>query len=1107
LQPNQIVQGKSDQYIIEGPLGEGGFGLTYRARRSSDDLAVVVKLLRLERAGDWKSVELFEREAAIMRGLSHPRIPQYIDTFTIEPAGFGLVQGLIEGQTLKAIMRQKQRLSPEQMNRWLWQMLEVCHYLHTQSPPVIHRDISPKNIILTPSQDAVLIDFGTVQAKISSQESVSSTSAGTFGYAPMEQFVGRALPSSDLYGLGMTFLAVATGREPEQLPFAGNRINVREALAGISVDARILLALDRMTHPDPTGRAESAQELMERLRGIYQESPKKQRAPQQTIAGRICFKCEKQVGFEEQFCSYCGADLNPNNWHQLLTEEAPTDSMPKMAPGQAVSSPPPSDNQSWRAAMATSAHWRDVAARLSQIPPENLLAARPGIPLGDLEFVAINDAATHALLVSYEGFYLLYINEMRVVRLFTEEHISGRVGAFSPDGSRLLVADCYGPVLYFVDIPEAGEPTIRAFQCPEINEFRGDCSIAVSPDHQLAAIAGEEKPILLLDWASGGIADRIDWPSPEDDQAKLQFSPDGSLLFCTIEKKTFLFDTQGNRQEILASHVAISPDGRRMAAFLYDKPEDGDSYGKELGLFVGNITRLSPFSWDPKPFKHRTDRDDLHGMRFSADGSKLLLHMYISHDGDDHYVLDIVATGQPVKTIYEPLYPNKHFDDIKHFAMTKGGLLALFGRVRPSYYNNETVDALLFIDTQSTPRYTGAIQMVKRTTEVGGSNVFIGGKQVSAGALGPNVIINQAPQTDEVTRALTMFAAGGNDPDISLPFGQTPTGFFGRLDQPIAIGANDWSCPLEHPELAQRAIHGEDERALLTGVELLARDDFEERLRFWHSLRSEKTDVRSLLHASKGLTHLLPAVVTRAAEASKGKARFGRAESAAPSDPAMIESCKQLSGYSEAERQAIFEEMCARLDAEAKAKALADKIKAQTPKASSEPSKKREKPKAEAPVDVAPEPPSAPPSPTRGATQAQIDLLESMDLFADGYVALLILPLCEVLWADGTPQAAEVGIVQSYLTPLVEKHPSAGMAGTWLLEKPNAEFFERGRSLLRELVVANAYPELTKEKLQEVVALCQKIASAAGGFLGIGKVSKEEKSTLARIEATLLGGL
>jgi hypothetical protein len=265
-----LVKGQQDGYHIEAEHARGGFGITYRGRRASNGQTVIVKALRLDRMGDWKVLELFEREAKVLRGLSHPGIPRFIDHFALgdaqAPAGFVLVQEFVPGSNLREIMRQGPTLGQLEMLAWFQEILEILAYLHGLSPPVVHRDVTPKNIIVRPDGRAVLVDFGSVQAVLRTGQSVSSTAAGTFGYAPMEQFVGRAVPASDLYGLGMTFLAVASGREPEALPMDGVRANVRAVLLrDARFDARLATLIERMTEPDPRRRLPDASTALQHL--------------------------------------------------------------------------------------------------------------------------------------------------------------------------------------------------------------------------------------------------------------------------------------------------------------------------------------------------------------------------------------------------------------------------------------------------------------------------------------------------------------------------------------------------------------------------------------------------------------------------------------------------------------------------------------------------------------------------------------------------------------------------------------------------------------------------------------------------------------------------
>jgi hypothetical protein len=259
-----VLRGPAGSYRVLGQQGRGAAGVTYRATRQEDERPAIVKVLGIAGMPGWKALELFEREAAVLGGLTHPRIPTFYDHFPLgpraAPEGFALVMSLVEGQDLRRLARAG-GLGPEAMLDMLDDVLDVLDYIHGRAPPLVHRDVNPKNIVFGPDRRSSLVDFGSVQAALRTAAG-ELTSAGTFGYAPLEQFMGRATAASDIYGLGMTFLAMASGLEPEQMPLAGIRVDVRQLLTG---DPRLTRLISRMTEPDPRGRLASAADARRQL--------------------------------------------------------------------------------------------------------------------------------------------------------------------------------------------------------------------------------------------------------------------------------------------------------------------------------------------------------------------------------------------------------------------------------------------------------------------------------------------------------------------------------------------------------------------------------------------------------------------------------------------------------------------------------------------------------------------------------------------------------------------------------------------------------------------------------------------------------------------------
>lgn len=200
----KILQGR---YQLRQKLGQNASRQTWLAidLATPQQTLVIVKLLV---AGDlqWDDIKLFEREAQVLKQLTHPQIPKYRDYFCINDLfSIGLVYECIPGLSLKELLNQGKRFTQEQVRQIAVDILNILVYLHELHPPVLHRDIKPSNLILGEDEKIYLVDFGAVQDKAAS-EGVTFTIVGTYGYTPMEQFGGRAVPASDLYALGATLI-------------------------------------------------------------------------------------------------------------------------------------------------------------------------------------------------------------------------------------------------------------------------------------------------------------------------------------------------------------------------------------------------------------------------------------------------------------------------------------------------------------------------------------------------------------------------------------------------------------------------------------------------------------------------------------------------------------------------------------------------------------------------------------------------------------------------------------------------------------------------------------------------------------------------------------
>jgi serine/threonine protein kinase len=242
---------RAGRYRLLGVLGAGAQAHTYDALDLTTGTKVAIKRFQVRGARSWKDVELAEREARVLSELSHPNLPKYLDHFE-EQGVLYLVMEKVDGPTLAELRRDGGSLGPRELLRFLEDASKILAYLHGRAPPLIHRDIKPSNVIRRPDGSFALVDFGSVRDRLRPEG--GSTVVGTFGYMAPEQFQGRALPASDVYGVGATAISCLTGEEPENLPHKGLAIDVRQAL-GPSRDPRLVQLLEQLLEPDPDRRA------------------------------------------------------------------------------------------------------------------------------------------------------------------------------------------------------------------------------------------------------------------------------------------------------------------------------------------------------------------------------------------------------------------------------------------------------------------------------------------------------------------------------------------------------------------------------------------------------------------------------------------------------------------------------------------------------------------------------------------------------------------------------------------------------------------------------------------------------------------------------------
>ncbi|WP_366921597.1 Stk1 family PASTA domain-containing Ser/Thr kinase [Metallumcola ferriviriculae] len=203
------------RYEIIEKLGGGGMSVVYKGRDTLLNRVVTIKVLREQFASDQDFVRRFEREAQAVASLSHPNIVSIYDVGQQDDAHY-LVIEYVKGATLKDYIREH---APLGINDVVGIAIQICDALeHAHENGIIHRDIKPQNILLTPSGRVKVTDFGIARASTAATVTYTGSIVGSVHYLSPEQAKGEtADEKSDIYAAGVVLYEMTTG----QLPYSG----------------------------------------------------------------------------------------------------------------------------------------------------------------------------------------------------------------------------------------------------------------------------------------------------------------------------------------------------------------------------------------------------------------------------------------------------------------------------------------------------------------------------------------------------------------------------------------------------------------------------------------------------------------------------------------------------------------------------------------------------------------------------------------------------------------------------------------------------------------------------------------------------------------------
>jgi serine/threonine protein kinase len=255
------------RYRIIEILGQGGMGSVYRAvdENLGVDVAVKENLFTTD-----EYARQFRLEAVILANLRHPNLPRVTDHFVIGDQGQYLVMDHIEGEDLRQRMERVGNITEDDAILIGAAICDALAYLHTRKPPILHRDLKPGNVKITPDGHMFLVDFGLAKVLHGSQATTTGARAMTPGYSPPEQYgTARTDPRTDIYSLGATLYAALSGIIPEDgLARAMDNTQLTPLRKRNSkVSRRLAAAIEKAMGIDPADRFQNAEEFKRALLG------------------------------------------------------------------------------------------------------------------------------------------------------------------------------------------------------------------------------------------------------------------------------------------------------------------------------------------------------------------------------------------------------------------------------------------------------------------------------------------------------------------------------------------------------------------------------------------------------------------------------------------------------------------------------------------------------------------------------------------------------------------------------------------------------------------------------------------------------------------------
>lgn len=314
---SEIGDGK---YVIDRVIGAGGFGITYAAHHRIFGTECAIKELFISghsfRENDFRSVYVqnigldrykklrkrFYEEAQTLTRLNHPHVVKVIDVFEDNNTEY-IAMVYIPGETLQQKIKHSGPIAFQDAVNYIAQLSEAVEYIHSKH--ILHRDIKPDNIMISPQEQAILIDFGSARSFVH-DEVQNHTTILTHGYAPIEQYSSTSKKGNytDIYALGAVFYYILTGEKPIEAPsrLYEKMKSPREINPSIPKDVNRTIMKAMAINPEDRYQtvASFKKDLLGDI-GYGGGDPK--------LRPLFCRKCGKKLIPDANFCNRCGTKI------------------------------------------------------------------------------------------------------------------------------------------------------------------------------------------------------------------------------------------------------------------------------------------------------------------------------------------------------------------------------------------------------------------------------------------------------------------------------------------------------------------------------------------------------------------------------------------------------------------------------------------------------------------------------------------------------------------------------------------------------------------------------------------------------------------------------